>query len=61
MVLVIEKEIMVVDAELHADQEELLLEQGSLQNNRWGINLHPASFGQEGWIKFDSIINLHPS
>ena len=33
------KEIMVVDAELHADQERVLLENGSRQENLWGINL----------------------
>ena len=32
----IEKEIMVVDAELHADEEGMLLEQGSKQKNLWG-------------------------
>lgn len=29
----IEKDTMIVDAELHADQEEFLLDQGSLQEN----------------------------
>lgn len=29
----IEKDAMIVDAELHADQEEFLLDQGSLQEN----------------------------
>lgn len=56
----IEKGIMVVDAELHSDEEELLLEQGSLQQNLWGINIHPDVKG-EGWIVFDSMINLRPS
>ena len=56
----IEKEIMVVDAELHADQEALLLEEGSDQNNLWGINLYPREEG-ERFIEFDSMINLRPS
>jgi hypothetical protein len=30
----VEREIMAVDAELHADEEALLLEDGSLQGNR---------------------------
>ncbi len=29
----IEKEMMVIDAELHADQEKILLEKGSRQEN----------------------------
>lgn len=57
----IEKEIMIVDADMHADEEEVLLEQGSLQNDLWGINLHPDEFGTEKWVEFDSMINLRPS
>jgi len=56
----IEKEIIVVDAELHSDQECLLLEQGSKQKNIWGINLYPKKFGDQGWIEFDSMINIRP-
>lgn len=41
----IEKEIIVVDAEMHSDEEEYLLEQGSKQENLWGINLYPSHFG----------------
>jgi Protein of unknown function (DUF5674) len=57
----IEKEIMVVDADLHSDQEELLLEMGSAQGNLWGINFHPHKFPAQNWIEFDSMINLRPS
>jgi len=57
----IEKEIMVVDADLHADQEQLLLEEGSKQGNLWGINLYPEKVGAEDWIEFDAMINLRPS
>ncbi len=57
----IEKEIMVVDAGMHADQETLLLENGSNQNNLWGINLHPEEKDTEDWIEFDSMVNLRPS
>jgi hypothetical protein len=34
---------MTIDAELHSDQEALLLENGSAQRNLWGFNLQPAS------------------
>ncbi|MEX0848685.1 MAG: DUF5674 family protein [Candidatus Dependentiae bacterium] len=57
----IEKEIMVVDAEMHADQEYYLLENESKQKDLWGINLFPYSFGTEDFIIFDSMINLRPS
>lgn len=53
---------MAVDAELHADEESLLLEHGSRQEDLWGINLYPE-FGKnsEEFIEFDSMINLRPS
>lgn len=54
----VEKEIMVVDAPLHADQEFFLLEElESKQENLWGINIIPDKFGGEGFIVFDSMIN----
>lgn len=56
-----EKEIMVMDAEMHADEEKFLLEQGSAQANLWGINLYPGKFGQDDFVEFDSMINLRPS
>ena len=57
----IEREIMVVDAEMHADQEEYLLQQGSEQKDLWGINFYPDEVGTEDWLEFDSMINLRPS
>ena len=56
----VEKEIMVVDSGMHADEEKLLLDQGSSQNNLWGINLYP-DFNNREWIEFDSMINLRPA
>lgn len=56
----VEKEIMVVDGELHADEETFLIEQGSNQKNLWGINLR-FDKPLEDWIEFDSMINLRPS
>ena len=57
----IEKGIMVVDADMHADQEELLLEEGSAQENLWGINIFPDKLKGDGWIVFDSMINIRPA
>ena len=56
----IEKEIMAVNAELHADEEQYLLEKGSKQENLWGVNLYPEKTGGD-FIEFDSMINLRPS
>lgn len=55
----IEKGIMVIDAELHADQESALLQKGSKQTDLWGINLYP-DMQNSNWIEFDSMINLRP-
>ena len=56
----VKKEIMAVDAELHADEEAYLLENGSDQRNLWGINLYPEVSGDD-FIEFDSMINLRPA
>lgn len=56
----IEKKIMAVDSELHADEEALLLENGSEQKNLWGINIYPELAGDD-FVEFDSMINLRPS
>ncbi len=56
----VEKGVIAVDAELHADCEALLLENGSKQENLWGINIYPEILEDE-WIEFDSMINLKPS
>jgi hypothetical protein len=57
----IERGIMVVDASLHADEESFLLEDGSKQEHLWGINLFPEQAGKDGFLVFDSMINLRPS
>lgn len=59
-VIDIEREIIVVDAALHADQEAFLIEDGSIQENLWGINIYPDLLNDE-MIEFDSMINLRPS
>jgi len=56
----IERGIMVVDADLHADEEALLLENGSLQKDLWGINFYPELEGED-FVEFDSMINLRPA
>lgn len=56
----VEKQVMAVDAELHADLEALLLENGSEQKNLWGINIYPELAGDD-FVEFDSMINLRPS
>jgi hypothetical protein len=52
--------VMLLDAEMHADQEAELLAGGSAQTDLWGINLYPG-LPEPEWIEFDSMINLRPS
>lgn len=52
--------VMAIGGELHADEEQVLLDQGSRQRDLWGINLYPDDAGPD-WIEFDSMINLRPS
>ena len=56
----VEREIIAVDAELHADLEALLLENGSEQKKLWGINFYPELTGED-FVEFDSMINMRPS
>uniref|UniRef100_A0A7C6EI05 Uncharacterized protein n=1 Tax=candidate division WOR-3 bacterium TaxID=2052148 RepID=A0A7C6EI05_UNCW3 len=56
----VEKCIMAIGSELHADEEAELLAMGSKQENLWGINIYPDA-EDEDFIEFDSLINLRPS
>jgi hypothetical protein len=56
----VERGIMAVDAVMHADEEEELLEAGSQQTDLWGINLHIKRFATEDFVEFDSMINIRP-
>jgi Protein of unknown function (DUF5674) len=56
----VEKRIIALGGELHADEEAFLLENGSLQRNLWGVNLYPGMDGAD-FLEFDSMINIRPS
>ena len=51
--------VMALGGDLHADDEALLLADGSRQRDLWGINLRPGEEGR-GWIEFDAMINIRP-
>lgn len=52
--------VMVLGGELHSDEEAVLLEDGAVQADVWGINIYPGEPGDD-WIEFDSLINVRPS
>ena len=55
----IEKNTMAIGGEMHADEETFLIDDGSRQENLWGINIYPEKKGSER-IEFDSMINIRP-
>lgn len=54
----IKKERIAVDAELHADLETLLIENGSSQEDLWGINIY--TFRDDAPIEYSALINIKP-
>ena len=52
---------LVIDTWLHSDAELFLIEQGSEQENLWGINLWPEYYGTNDFIEYDSMINIRPT
>jgi hypothetical protein len=53
--------LVAVDAELHADLENLLLSEcASDQKDLWGINLF-LDKPKKYWIEFTALINIRPS
>jgi len=56
----VEQGVMIIDADLHSDEEAQLIERGSKQKNLWGINFYPELTGDD-FVEFDSMINLRPS
>lgn len=56
----IQRGVMAIGGELHSDEEAALMDDGSRQEDLWGINLYPGESGRD-WIEFDSVINIRPS
>lgn len=56
----VERAVMALDGEMHADEEAMLLQDGSRQRDLWGINLYPAQVDEAAFIEFDSVINVRP-
>ena len=52
--------VIAVGGEMHADAEQVLLEDGSRQDDLWGANYYPGR-GRHGCIEYTSLINISPS
>ena len=49
--------LLAIDADLHADLERLLLDNGSAQEDLWGFNLWVEEEGED-FVEFDALINI---
>jgi uncharacterized protein DUF5674 len=56
----VERRVIAVGGELHADAEHLLLAGGSRQVDLWGANYYPGR-DPEHCIEFTALINIRPS
>jgi hypothetical protein len=56
----VQRGVMALGGELHADEEAFLLEDGARQADLWGINLYPDRLITD-LVEFDSMINVRPS
>lgn len=59
VVVDVERGIMAAGGEMHADCEQVLLDDGSKQENLWGANIYPDS-APEDFIEYQSLINIRP-
>lgn len=57
----LEKNILALGGEMHADAEQFLLEKGSKQQNVWGFNLYPSESDLNNFIEYHSLINIRPN
>ena len=60
VVVDVRRERAAVGGELHADAEQLLLEEGSEQADLWGANYYPGR-GLEACVEFTAMINIRPA
>ena len=55
----VKRGLLAIDAGMHADLEQMFLNEGSAQDDLWGINLWYEDEGED-FVEFDSMINVRP-
>ena len=60
VVVDIDKEVVGIGGELHADAETLLIENGSHSQNIWGANFYPWHTPADR-IEYTALINIRPN
>jgi hypothetical protein len=56
----VERGVVGLGGEMHADAEQVLLEDGSRQADLWGANYYPGR-GREDCIEYTALINIRPA
>ena len=56
----VERGVIGLGGEMHADAEQLLLENGSRPADLWGANYYPGR-GRDGCIEYTALINIRPA
>lgn len=56
----VEREVIAIGGELHADAEQVLLEDGSRPQDLWGANYYPDQSSSD-CVEFTSLINIRPA
>lgn len=56
----VERGLVALGGEMHADAEQVLLEAGSRKPDLWGANHYPGR-GRDGCIEYTSLINIRPA
>lgn len=56
----VERGVAAVGGDMHADAEQVLLDDGSRQEDLWGANYYPGR-GREGCVELTSLINIRPA
>ncbi len=56
----VERGVAAVGGEMHADAEQMLLDDGSRQADLWGANYYPGR-GREECIEYTALINIRPA
>ena len=56
----VERRVIAIGGQLHADAEHVLLDRGSRPGDLWGANYYPGR-GRDGCIEYTSLINIRPA
>ncbi len=56
----VRRRVIGIGGVLHADAEQLLLDDGSRQEDIWGANYYPGD-GPESCIEYTALINIRPA